>query len=153
MERRSLSRRGFSLAELVFSILILTLIILTMIGLVTSTVRTEEKAKLLGRAGGVLESIIQQTIYQVDNDSPAGTSTSFWGSSGVWSSGSVVRGEVTYTFEVSTADVAGFGTPGNRMKKMDVTLWWWNSESSGGARQGYGQMKLQGSRVVTEIGP
>ncbi|MBI3925132.1 MAG: hypothetical protein HY319_06295 [Armatimonadetes bacterium] len=156
---------GFTLIELLLAVLLLTLIILMLVGLTTSALRSEEKAARLGRASDVAESLLARTVYDVQWDLPAGTRSSFWSAAGgtAWLGPTTVTlGGVEYDYTVyadTVADTVGTplgtvsGEPGNRVKKVDLVLTWWDSGESGGQRQGYGRLELQATRLVNEVGP
>jgi len=42
----------------------------------------------------------------------------------------------------------GGATPNNRLKKVDISVTWWDSDTQ--QRQGYGQLKVMNSRLVSE---
>ena len=47
----------------------------------------------------------------------------------------------------------GGAIPNNRVKKVDILVWWWEARSNNGQRQGYGKMQVQASRLVEEHAP
>ncbi|MBI3927616.1 MAG: hypothetical protein HY319_18900 [Armatimonadetes bacterium] len=140
---------------------VLTMILLTLIGLSTSAIRSNEKAALLGPATQVSDSLMNRTLYQVDNDLPAGTAASFWNASGpaAWRGptqetiGGVSYEYVIYANTVSETGGGPLGGPvlANRVKKVDILVWWWGSRATGEVRQGYGRMQVQSTRLVNEI--
>ncbi|GMU56180.1 MAG: hypothetical protein AMXMBFR33_53260 [Candidatus Xenobia bacterium] len=147
------SGRAFTLAEVMLAVGLLALLVLTLAGLTLSAIRSNEKAARLDPATEVLESVLDESVYQVTWDSPAGTRASFWGAAGTWQ-GPLTRtvGGTRYEYTLYANNVPGFAA-GNRLKKLDIVLWWWDSRSSGGTRQGYGKMQLEASRVVHETPP
>ncbi|MBI3924459.1 MAG: hypothetical protein HY319_02870 [Armatimonadetes bacterium] len=162
---RHLRARGFTLTELLFAVLLLTLIILMLVGLTTSALHSNEKAARLGQATDVAESLLSRTLYDVEWDLPAGTRSSFWAASGgsAWRPATkVTLGGTEYevTVYVDTVSDTG-GTPvgtvageaGNRVKKVDLVLNWWDSRQAGGQRQGYGRLEIQATRLVNEVAP
>ncbi len=64
---------AFTLAEMMFAIAILALLVLMTVAAMTSVIKSNQKASLLGGAEPILDGIFQETIYQVDNDVPPGT--------------------------------------------------------------------------------
>lgn len=148
-------RRGFTLAEVLIAVGLLAVVILAIAALTISAVRSNQKAAMLGPASQVTDTLVNQTIYQVDSDVPAGTRASFWGHNGAapWMSDSLTAGGVDYDYIIYLNDVPGFPNPGNRVKKMDLVLWWWDSRSQSGDRQGYGRLQMRATRLVNEVAP
>ena len=149
-----MKNRGFTLAETLFAITILALTILTLAALITSNLKSDEKARQMGRATAAAETIMERLLFSVHSDSPAGTRGSFWSADGgsVWSSGTEVIGDADYDWEVVVETIPGIGdaTLETRLKKVHLTLWWLDSKDQQGGRQGYGRLQLSTSRLVSE---
>lgn len=139
------------------------MIILSLVALTVSSIRSDEKAALIGPAGQVAESVLDRVIYNAERDIPAGNRAAFWAASGTYLTGQQIRlGGVDYTYSVfaeTVSDPTGVpigtasGEPGNRLKKVDLQLNWFNTAGSAGFRQGYGKMELQITRLVNEVAP
>lgn len=160
------SRRAFSFTELLLAVGLLSIVVLTLVALTISTLRSNQKAALLGPATQVAETMLNQRLYQVDHDVPAGTRDAFWAASGVWQDstvdGQLVSGGVTYDYVIyanTVLDPSGVplgtaaGEPGNRVKKVDLILWWYDTRAQGGSRQGMGKLELQATRLINESQP
>ena len=153
MEQEGRVKRGFTLAELLFAVGLLVLVVLTILAISLSTIRTNQKADLLDHASQVADRLIKETIYGIENDLPAGMTAGFWAASGQWVAPTPLTvGGVDYEYSISVSPVGSFLAP-NRLKKVDLQLWWWDSRSQGGEREGYGRMELHTSRVVHEVAP
>lgn len=155
------ARSAFTLAECVLALALLTMILLTLVGTTISSLRASEKSALLGPATQVSDSLMNRTLYQVANDLPAGSNASFWGAAGLWR-GPIQEtiGGVNYEYVIyanTVLDAAGGplggAIPNNRVKKVDIRVWWWEARSNNGTRQGYGKMEVQASRLVEEHAP
>lgn len=146
---------GFSLAEVMVAAGLLAVVLLALMGLITSTLSINQKASLLGPATQVCDSLIQRTIYQVSDDSPAGTHDSFWNHSAATPWRGPLQeniGGVDYKYVLYASDAKDTGgvplggtAPGNRVKKLDLDLWWWDRQKSH-----YGRLEIQGTRLVHE---
>lgn len=154
-------RRGFNFAELMLAVGVLSLVILTLVALVGATLRSNSKSSTLGKATAVADELLQQTIYDVQADNGGVLATSFWATEGVWrdsaANGQIVRGGTTYdyTIDVATLMAGGspMGAPTNRVKKIDVTVEWWNSRANGGDRQGQGKLRTCVTQLMNENAP
>lgn len=151
------SHRGFSLVELVLSIGVLTLTILTLAGFMTVTVRNREKAEVLSEASNEMERLLERTMTGVRSDTPAGTRDSFMTQDAEtpWRAGSFKSGRTEYEYALRVQSVGGVGSEdlNNRLKRLEVELFWGSSQESGGARQGYGMYRLVATRLVREVVP
>lgn len=145
---------------------LLAIVLLTLVAMTMSTIRSNQKATLLGPATQVAEKLLNERLYQVEFDTPAGTRDAFWNVNGVWKDsavdGQVSAGGVTYEYVIyanTVLDAGGvaLGTvanePGNRVKKVDLVLWWYDTRAQQGQRQGMGKLELQASRLINETPP
>lgn len=161
-----LNRRAFSFTELLLAVGLLAIVLLTLVALTISTLRSNQKAALLGPATQVADTLLSQRLYQVENDTPAGTRDAFWNASGVWLDssvdGKINTGGVSYDYVIyanTVLDAGGVplgtaaGEPGNRVKKVDLILWWYDTRAQQGTRQGMGKLELQATRLVNESQP
>ncbi|MEW6281945.1 MAG: hypothetical protein AB1758_25295 [Candidatus Eremiobacterota bacterium] len=163
MDQQPLKKKAFSLTELLLAVGLLALVLLTLIAMTTSAIRSNQKAVLLGPANQLAESLMSRTLYEVENDIPPGTRDNFWNYAGAtpWKTNPVPPpkiGDTAYEWAIyaqTVTDTSGapLGGPDNRVKKVDIVIWWWDSKSTGGTRKGYGRMELQASRLVNEVAP
>lgn len=150
---------GFSLAELILSIGFFGLAILTLIGLSIAITRTDSKA--LERSAGTLigDQVLNRTIAELKEDNPAGARANFFSgdfSVTPWSKGNLVNARTTFYYEVFAHTVIDRGTgsplsedvPGNRLKQVNVHVWWAGEESS--TRQGSGNLEVWITQLVSE---
>lgn len=152
--------RAFSLAEVVLSLAILGLALLAMFNLIGSALRSSSRTENLAIAGDVAEQQLTRNIYGAVNNRPAGSSKQFWDQDYVdipWRQGSqqVNQMDFHYAIYAQTLNDAQSGKPAgnsNRLKKVDIVVWWMHSDSQGG-RQGYGQLRTGGTRLVNELAP
>lgn len=144
---------------------LVSLVILTMAAMITSTLRSNQKGISSVPAAQSAESLLDEQLYLMDNDLPPGARAQFWSASGTWkdssSNGALLRGDQSYdyTIRVSTVnDTSGVAAgsvsnePGNRLKKVDLTLWWWGTRPTG-QRVGMGRLEYRSSRIVNEQDP
>ncbi len=137
---------------------LVTVLILSLAALITSTLRSNQKASMLAPAAEVAETLMTQEMYGVENDLPAGSHSAFWDTDGIWKDSTVVgvfqSGGVDYEYRMQRRLVAGLGgPPPNRVKKVDLSVWWLNTRNNGGDRQGSGKLELHVSRLVNEVAP
>lgn len=146
--------RGFTLAELLLAVGLLALVILTLAALITSAIRSNEKGTRTAQAVDVADALLARRLYDVEWDLPPGTRDAFWAASGAWlPPTTATMGGVDYQYTVFADTVAGVGGAGNRLKKVDLVMSWWDSGQGGGQRQGYGRLEVQASRLVSEVEP
>jgi Tfp pilus assembly protein PilV len=155
---KSKFKRGFSLAELVLAIGLFAVAILSILGLSILVGKTNQEGddRLVGEVvGGIL---LDRVVDQVRSDSPAGTADDFWNNEHVtdpWDESDISNGGTEYKYRITAQSVftssgvpVGGSTPNNRLKKVDVTVWWWDSDTQ--QRQGYGKLQVSNSRLVSE---
>ncbi|MCE7870855.1 hypothetical protein DYH09_10800 [bacterium CPR1] len=158
-----MNRRAFTFTELILAVGLLAVLLLTLVALTLSTLRSNQKAALLGPASRAAKTLLNETLYQVELDRPAGTRDSFWSTNGLWrdsavegafSSGGIDYQYAIYANTVFDSSGAPLGKdPGNRVKKVDLVLWWYSTRPQQGYREGMGRLELQASRLVNEIPP
>lgn len=144
---------------------LLTLVILTMTAMLLTTLRSNQKGLTTGPAAQVAENFLDAELYKMDNDTPAGSRALFWSTNGVWkdsnSLGQLVVGGQTYDYrcQISTVvDTTGVAAgsisneAGNRLKKVDMSLWWMGARQIG-SRAGMGRLEYTTSRIISEQTP
>lgn len=106
----------------------------------------------------VATQLIDRLIDQLRADRPPGVKANFWGSDFIGSpfdQGTYTNNETEYQYKIfartlndSTGTSIGGVTPDNRLKKVDIEVFWWDSETQD--RQGYGELKVTASRLLSE---
>ena len=144
-------RRGFTVLELIVAMGIFSVLALTVTALAFSTLRANTKGSLTQEAEALAEAQLQKAIYQAQCDSPPGSAAQFWDTEGIVPPGqlSVSVGPTEYQYILYANTVPSVGGPGNRLKKVDLVMWWWTSEADA-ARQGYGDLTVRATRLVSE---
>lgn len=157
-------RRAFTLPEIVIAIAILGLVMLTLLSLSATSVRSMEKSSTTAIGHSVAEAQLERVIQDIRADRPAGDKDRFWDGEFPYpdtpfftSTDPIVVGANKFHYKVFAETVINENTGSpvggdllkeNRLKKVDVVVWWWSDES--GVRQGYGNMKTNVSRMVNE---
>lgn len=154
-----MKRCGFSLAELMLALGITSLAILSVGLVLLSILRSDRKTLDTALGGLVARQVLDRTMDRVRADQPAGTKAQFWGSDFVstpFEAGNITNNGTAFHYEVRAetvvntgGDDVGGGLTSNRLKKVDVLITWWGSEQND--RTGYGELKVQTSRVVGEV--
>lgn len=148
---------GFTILELMMSIGIIAVAILAVLAVFTAVLRGSNKSVSLSSGAAIAESKLNEEIYSVLNDDTARLNF-FNSTTGLWLSGTdqTLNG-TTYHYAIYVEDIAPSGAPllvtPNRLKKADITVWWWNDSnvnSSGEVRDGYGVLRTQMTRLINE---
>lgn len=149
---------GFTLAEVLVSLLILSVAILALMALILSTLRAGQKSS--DRPVGLLaaDSALDYWLSEVKVNYPNEPAATFWNTtnsvSTPWRSGKVNINNTEFIYSLyaenidlqpSTGKTLTIAGVPNRLKKVDVVVWWWD-----GQRQGYGQLRCSKSKVVNE---
>jgi hypothetical protein len=130
------------------------------VGLVLfSILRTDRKTVDTSVGGLVARQVLDRAIDRVRADQPAGTKAQFWGGSFVttpFEAGNLTNNGTSFHYEVraetvqdTTGTDVGSTLPSNRLKKVDVVVTWWGSEQHD--RSGYGELRVETSRLVGEV--
>ncbi len=149
-----IEKRGFSVAELLLSLGFITTVILSVIGLTTTIHRTGQESADRISASIVADSEIQRVIAAAQADD------NFWDfdhTATPYTTGSVIVDRTEFRYEVTATTVMDgvdeLGTSGglsqNRLKKVNIVVNWWDSETT--EHNGYGKLEFKASRLVSEI--
>lgn len=153
-----ISRRAFSLAELLVALGLISVAILGLLALSIALAKGNQEGidKTIG--GEVASQLTDRLVAQLRSDTPPGTRSGFWNNDYTatpWDQGTFQNNGTTYNYKLYAETVrdtsgqpVGGGTAGNRLKKVDVYVWWWDSETK--AHQGYGELKVLSTRLVSE---
>ncbi len=159
-------RSGFSLAEAVIGIGLATVLILSIIALTTAALSGDQKAEMRQIALSTADSELNR-FAKVVAVAGSGPRESFWTSGDGPYTGPGTRSEVktnktdfTLSYNVTTVSRAdGSGDIGvdedadtdtpdrNRLRKLDLTVTWWNGEED---KPGYGQLSVTSTRLLRE---
>ena len=155
MRRR---RQAFSLAELLVALALISVAILSVLALSISVARGNREGvdKTVGTV--VASQVLERLVDQLRADVPPGTKATFWGgefTGSPYDTGTIINNKTEYKYEIFARTVTdtsgsslGGSTPDNRLKKVDITVYWWDSDSQ--SHQGYGDLKVTVSRLISE---
>lgn len=154
-------KRGFSLAEAIIGIGLATVLILSIIAVSTAALSGDQKAEMRQMALTLADSELNRFSKAVGVSGTAARNE-FWGYTplagpyeGAGTRPTLKSGNtefaLTYRFETlqnatSGADL-GEEQPNNRVRKVDLTVAWWNGEEG---KPGYGQLFVRSTRLVRE---
>jgi hypothetical protein len=151
---------GFSVAELLISLGFITTVVLTVVGLTTTLHKTGQESTDRINAAMVGDSVLQQVVaYAQKNDHD-----NFWDNDHVsYDPGiaalpnPVIFDKTEYDWVISATTVqegaidlgSVTGLTRNRVKKVDITIHWWNSDTE--KSYGYGKLAFSSSRLISEV--
>lgn len=158
------TEKGFSLAEAVMGIGLASILILSIIALSTAALSGDQKAEMSQVALSAADAELNRFVRAVG---VVGSSArgDFWSSpdsfdsyfeytgSGTLDQTTSNRTQFVFEYRYITVNEAGSGDtlgqekPGNRLRKVDLTVSWWNGEEG---KPGYGQLSLKATRLVRE---
>lgn len=149
---------AFSLAELLVALALIAVAILSVLALSIAVARGNREGvdKTVGTV--VASQVLERLVDQLRADEPVGFKAAFWGgefTSNPFNTGILTNNKTEYKYEIFARTVTdssgaslGGSTPDNRLKKVDVTVYWWDSDSE--THQGYGDLKVTVSRLISE---
>lgn len=142
---------GFNMIELMLALTLIAISALTLVALSFTAVASREKAEAISDAMLVAEEQLALAVMTIEN-TPEADHDAFWDNAltAPFSEGVSRIGPTDYNFRVEASDVATGTIAPNRMRKLDITVWWW-SEDPGEGRVGSGQLTYSASRLVREI--
>lgn len=149
--------RGFSIIELIISLAILSSVGLLVMATLTRMLKPSQKAADLSAGVVVAQSVIEEEVHAILSDTGAISKASFWTNNAPPASpitGNITVGGTDYSYQMEyqtvidqiTGDPLGGTDPERQVKKVDITVWWWNSNADD-AREGYGQLQTQASQL------
>ncbi|MBI3925298.1 MAG: hypothetical protein HY319_07155 [Armatimonadetes bacterium] len=152
---RGRGKKAATLIELVLAVGLLAVALLAVLALAIAAIRSEQKRTDTGTADQVAERQLNREL------AAARTDPAFWSFDYVsppWKEDSVQVDGTWFDFKiyaqtVDNADLGGdlgtaSGRADNRLKKVDIVVWWWDSSAQ--ARTGYGSLQTRLSRLVSE---
>lgn len=144
------------------AICVVVLAILSVSALSISTLRSNQKSSDRPVGQVMAERILTEELYKVQDDNPPGTKNNFWQndfSSIPFRTGKLTSNHTEFTYsiyavtlvDVTKSQPVGVTVtqPKNRLKKVDVVVWWWDSSQA--SRAGYGKLVAQATRLFNEI--
>jgi hypothetical protein len=147
--------------EVVLGLGIAALALMAMASVCASAMRASQKGIDRGAAAAVADRQLTRQIQLVQDDSPAGDRARLWDqefpfTAAPFSTGQEQVGSMLFQYAIYASTVrdaggwpVGGAMAGNRLKKMDIVVWWMSQD---GSRAGYGQLQYQTSRVISEQG-
>ncbi len=155
MSRRT---RAFSLAELILSLGFIAVVILAVLALGVTVLRVDSKSLETSAGSLVADRLVARTVAGLRSDSPAGSKAQFLARDAAgdpWRRGEVQdhRTVFYYTLHVrsvkdAAGDPLGQAAVGNRLKKLDVHVWWAGERRTG--REGFGQLEVRTTVLINE---
>jgi Tfp pilus assembly protein PilV len=150
--------QGFSLAEMLVALGLISVAVLSVLALSISIAKGNQEGTDRATGAVVARQLVNRVLDRLRADIPAGTNADFWDNehtSTPFDSGVFRSNNTDYQYKVyaqSVEDSSGVSvggtTPDNRLKKVDVIVWWWDSEKT--ERQGYGKLEVRNTRLVSE---
>jgi hypothetical protein len=154
--------KGFNLAEVLLAFALVTIALLALLAQSMVMVNSSQKLDDHTVAADVARSITERLAREVLNDQPAGRREEVWLENSVVDpllSGTETIGGTVYSYRLfvshvqnaATGSPIGTGPTGDpnaatRLKRIDVTVNWWDSESQD--RVGYGDLKVESTRLL-----
>ncbi|MCA9796935.1 MAG: prepilin-type N-terminal cleavage/methylation domain-containing protein [Candidatus Eremiobacteraeota bacterium] len=157
-----MSRRGFTLAELIVAIAFLAIIVLSLTALATQAVRYSRKGVDTSVGNEVAQSNLERHIRQAMLDNPSGDYDRFWNNPHVatpFVTGQEQVGKTEFTYAIyaqtlldqtngtNLGSLSG-GLSDNRVKQVWCVVHWYDSQVK--ARQGYGQLEARATTIIAE---
>ena len=130
---QSKKTQGFSIIELLISMSIISIALVFLIDVFTTGMKANRKSVDLTAGTLVAEEIISQELYGIlsDNDK----SNAFFAKNDdkvEYVKGVKYHNNTKFTYKMFISDVKNMGDAdnSNKMKKVDVQVWWWNDDGS-----------------------
>lgn len=137
--------------ELMLGLTLIAIAALTLVALSFTAVASREKAENISEAMLVAEEQLSLAVYSIENMKEA-DHDAFWGAAltAPYSESTATIGPTVYNFRIEANDVPTGTVEPNRLRKLDILVWWWSDEP-GAARTGQGQLTYAASRLVREV--
>ena len=141
------------MAELVLSLGFITTVVLTVLGLTATIQKTGQESTDRINAAMVAESVVEEVVA----DAQTNDHDFFWDNDHlVYRAGFVEIEGTEYDWTMSAVTVkdsgadlgSSTGLTNNRLKKVDITVFWWDSQTQ--KSYGYGKLAFRASRLVSE---
>lgn len=155
--------KGFSILELMISMSIISIALVFLIGVFTTGLRANRKSVDLTAGTLVAEEIISQELYGILADTGEGehSAKKFFEKNDKnteYVKGVKYHNNTKFTYKMYVTDVSGMGDSdnSNKIKKVDVQVWWWNDDGKDTSatqesfRAGYGVVSVGLTRLVNQ---
>ena len=152
-----MKHKGFNLAEIIVALGILSGIFLVVAALFTQLLRGTKKEADLAAGALVAQKVMTQRLQSIYAGlDPVLTKDQFFSQDTPDLEGTVTLNKSVYRYRMTHSlieDSSGdpFGGPAaneNRLKKIDIIVWW--GESEGAVRAGAGKQQIEATRLVNE---
>lgn len=139
------------MVELMLALTLISVAALTLVALSFTAVASRQKAENVSDAMLVAEEQLALAVNSIETLPPADHGA-FWDAplGAPYSEGTISIGETDYNFRIDAVDVPTGTAAPNRLRKLDVTVWWW-SEQPGQSKSGSGQLHYSASRLIREV--
>lgn len=147
---------GFSLIELLVALGLATIATVLVVATILKVVIPSQKATDLSAGHAMAQAVMQEEIYAVlDGTGPISKATFLNNDSPPLAplTGTRTVNDTQFEYRIyhqTVQDVVAAtpvgGSIENRLKKVDVVVWWWN-QNPGDVRQGYGKLRTEASQL------
>jgi len=151
----------FSLAEIMIALGMLAGLTLVVFALFLQLVRGAEKQENLAAGAVLAQEVLTERLQTIfDNAEPGLSKEDFFSQDSpplAPLEGTVALGTTTFTYRINHKTLSdSSGTPiggdpvnNNRLKRVDITVWWWNDDPNE-SRFGQGFLRTEASRFINE---
>lgn len=143
-----ISRRAFTLAEVLLALALITVALLSLIGLCVQALHTGSKSADLSVGVMLAEQEVERLAYAAEN----APGSAFWTTNSattVYASQTVTVGNGSFDTSLYVTDVGGvFAPPAKRLKQIHSVVTWTDAGSNG--RPGQGRLRATAVRLLHE---
>ena len=149
---------AFSLGELLVALGLIAVAILSVLALSITIAKSNREGIDHGVGNVVATQISDRLIDQLKTDTPAGSKEAFFAKDFIstpYDQGVLSNNNTDFSYEIyarTVTDTSGSSLGGttlnNRLKKLDVMVHWWDSNTKD--HQGYGELQVSVSRLINE---
>ncbi len=147
---------GFSLLELLVALGLATIATILVVATILKVVIPSQKATDLSAGYAMAQSVMQEEIYAVLDGTGVITKAAFLNNDSPPAapiSGARIVNDTNFDYRIyhqtlqdTVAAAPLGGSLENRVKKVDIVVWWWN-QNPGDVRQDYGTLKVEASQL------
>lgn len=148
--------RGFSLPEVILALGLLAVAILSLLAVSVSTLRSDSKALETAAGRLIADQVMKRLLDQMAED-PAVRESFLSGDFQLqpWDQGTLTHDNTVFSYTIlartvrdGAGDPVGKEAPGNRLKKVDIKVWW--TDEANRTRQGYGRLQVETTQLISE---